>query len=202
MDNLIENIEKQNESLFTLGSILINRANINNERTKLLNVCTLIKGFEVGSQNYIENNVMTYHVPYIRVGDLLSIGKTFVEGNDNLIYCSFDDILIAFDGAPGRNAIGIEGAFSSGIYKVDCKKEDKGLIYFELNSSLNQKIIKDHSQGTTILHASKALPFLEVAEADNETKTKLNIIFSQLVANKKKLQLLKKQKNVLLAKYF
>lgn len=165
-------------------------------------LCKLIKGYEVGSQNYIESNIQPNHVPYIRVGDLLSIGKTYVEQNDNLVCCSFSDILVAFDGAPGRNAIGIEGAFSSGIYKVECSDENKGLIYFELNSELNQKIIRDQSQGTTILHASKAIPFLEVAKVDGILKEKLQALFNLLVINKKKLQILKKQKHNLLSKYF
>ena len=119
-----------------------------------------------------------------------------------MVCCSFSDILVAFDGAPGRNAIGIEGAFSSGIYKVNCDNENKGLIYFELNSELNQKIIRDYSQGTTILHASKAIPFLEVAKVDGKSKERLQALFSLLVINKKKLQLLKKQKDNLLSKYF
>ena len=78
----------------------------------------------------------------------------------------------------------------------------KGILYFELNSELNQKIIRDHSQGTTILHASKAIPFLEVAKVDEKLKETLNTLFNQLVANKKKLRLLKKQKDNLLSKYF
>ena len=136
------------------------------------------------------------------MGDLLSLGNTFVELSSDLMLCSDDDILIAFDGAPGRNAIGLEGAYSSGIYKVKCKQNYKGLIYFEINSELNQKIIKDHSQGTTILHASKAIPFLEVVKPDNHTIEKLNALFKQIVNNKKKLKLLNNEKQLLLSKYF
>jgi restriction endonuclease S subunit len=172
------------------------------EHQKLSVVCELIKGFEIGSQNYIETSIDESMIHYLRVGDLLSLGNTFVKPSSELTLCSDDDILIAFDGAPGRNTIGLEGAYSSGIYKVKCNPNRKGLVYFEINSELNQKIIKDHSQGTTILHASKSIPFLEVAKVDNHTIKKLNVLFEQIINNKKKLKLLTNEKQLLLSKYF
>lgn len=172
------------------------------EHQKLSVVCELIKGFEIGSQNYIETSIDESMIHYLRVGDLLSLGNTFVKPSGELMLCSDDDILIAFDGAPGRNTIGLEGAYSSGIYKVKCNPNYKGLVYFEINSELNQKIIKDHSQGTTILHASKAIPFLEVAKVDNHTIEKLNALFEQIIHNKKKLKFLHNEKQLLLSKYF
>ena len=113
-----------------------------------------------------------------------------------------EDILIAFDGAPGRNAFGIEGVYSSGIYKAFCESKYKGLVYFELNSDLNMKIISDHSQGTTILHASKAIQHLKYAKVNIDTLNKLNIIFNQLLSNKKKIKNLQIVKSNLLSKYF
>ena len=70
------------------------------------------------------------------------------------------------------------------------------------NSELNQKIIKDHSQGTTILHASKAIPFLETAVIGDVETERLNFFFKQIVTNKTKLGLLIKEKQLLLSKYF
>ena len=202
IDNLIENINKQNEKLLHIGLTFINGLNDSLEHQKLLSICELIKGFEIGSQNYIETSADESLIRYLRVGDLLSLGNTFVEPSNELMICATDDILVAFDGAPGRNAIGLEGAYSSGIYKVKCNPKYKGLVYFEINSELNQKIIKDHSQGTTILHASKAIPFLETAKADDKNAEKLNALFKQITNNKKKLKLLNNEKQLLLSKYF
>ena len=202
VDNLIENINKQNEKLMHIGLMLINSLNDSLEHKKLLVICELIKGFEIGSQNYIETSIDESLIHYLRVGDLLSLGGTFVEPSDELMMCTDDDILIAFDGAPGRNAVGLEGAYSSGIYKVKCNTKYKGLIYFEINSELNQKIIKDHSQGTTILHASKAIPFLETAKTDDRCVKKLNTLFERIIQNKRKLKLLVNEKRLLLSKYF
>ena len=75
-------------------------------------------------------------------------------------------------------------------------------MYFEINSELNQKIIKDHSQGTTILHASKSIPYLVSANCSSEDKEYLNSLFNELVSLKKKIICLKKNKNLLLDKYF
>jgi len=151
-----------------IGLAIVNGLNNSLDHQKLSSICELVKGFEIGSQNYKETLTDESLIHYLRVGDLLSLGNTFVEPSNELMLCSDDDILIAFDGAPGRNAIGLEGAYSSGIYKVNCNINYKGFIYFEINSELNQKIIKDHSQGTTILHASKAIPFLEIAKIDEK----------------------------------
>ena len=202
VDDLIENINKQNEKLLHIGLTLINGLNDSLQHQKLSSICELVKGFEIGSQKYIETPIDKSLIHYLRVGDLLSLGSTFVKPSDELMLCSDDDVLIAFDGAPGRNAIGLDGAYSSGIYKVRCKPKYKGLIYFEINSELNQKIIKDHSQGTTILHASKAIPFLETAKVDDKKTEKLNVLFERIINNKKKLKLLNNEKRLLLSKYF
>ena len=202
VDDLIENLNNRNEKLQSLGLSIINHLNDECSHDEMSSICKLIKGYEVGSQNYKEVNESNSLVQYLRVSDLLSLGNTYVEKTSDLMMSKVDDILIAFDGAPGRNAVGIEGAYSSGIYKVNCSQKNKGLIYFELNSNLNQKIIKDHSQGTTILHASKAIPFLETIKADDEVIEKLNTLFKQIIKNKRKLRLLNKQKQLLLLKYF
>ena len=75
-------------------------------------------------------------------------------------------------------------------------------IYKELNSDLNQNIIKDMSQGTTILHASKSIPFLKTIELDEEDNEYFNNIFNEIVILKKKVSLLKNIKDKLLIKYF
>jgi len=202
VDDLIENLIKQNEKLMSIGLSTINKINKTTECNELLSICKLIKGYEVGSQKYIDSPTNKKAIRYLRVGDLLSLGSTFIEENRELVKCRDDDILIAFDGAPGRNAIGLEGAFSSGIYKIECDPKLKGLIYFEINSSLNQKIIKDYSHGTTILHASRAMQYLKTAITSNDNIFKLNELCNQIIFNKRKINLLSKEKQLLLSKYF
>ena len=165
-------------------------------------ICKFEKGFEVGSKQYIDGDFKDGLIRYLRVGDLLSEGSTFLKPTSELITCKFDDILIAFDGAPGRNTFGLEGAYSSGINKVVCNKQDKGFVFFELNSELNKAIIKDHSQGTTILHAGKSIQFLECCKAKDEEIKILNSLFELMVLNKAKIRYLKCIKQKLLSKYF
>ena len=202
MDDLIENLNKENDKLFRIGQLQVELLNEERKHKKLLNICKLIKGYEIGSNNYIEVQINDEMIQYIRVGDLSAKGNTYTKYFNELVLCSSEDILIAFDGAPGRNAIGLKGAISSGIYKVECEPKYKGLIYFEINSKLNQGIIKDNSQGTTILHASKSIQFLEAIDIKNNECILLNYLFDQLVNNKAKIDSLLKIKQLLLAKYF
>lgn len=201
VDDLIENCEQKAQKLFNIGLIKIN---LLNEREKLVNfskIAKLEKGIEIGSANYIEKKIENT-VHYLRVADLESIQNTFINKESAKNIANEDDILIAFDGAPGRNNIGLSGSFSSGIYKVISVNDLKGLLYFEINSKLNQKIIKDHSQGTTVLHASKSIPYLVSANCNSKDKEFLNYIFNELVSLKKRIICLKKNKNLLLNKYF
>ena len=167
----------------------------------LLNIVEFEKGFEVGSSKYIEIESLDL-IHYLRVGDLQSLGNTFINPNDSDKISKFDDILVAFDGAPGRNNIGLTGAYSSGIYNLKCSKENKGLVYFEINSKINKKIIDDHSQGTTILHASKSINHLVYADINYRDKRLLNLYFNLILQNKKKINFLKHIKVNLLNKYF
>lgn len=201
VDDLIENYQSQILSLFNYGLLLINQLNESNELVNLSTIAKLEKGNEVGSSVYLDHKT-NESIKYLRVGDLLSEGSTYIPQDESKNEALEDDILIAFDGAPGRNAIGLSGSFSSGIYKIGCDNKNKGLVYFELNSKINQKIISDHSQGTTILHASKAIPHLVSVSVNNKELHKLNSIFNRLVYLKKTVRKLRSNKELLLDKYF
>lgn len=184
-----------------LGVTKVNLLNSSNELKLLSSIVEFEKGFEVGSSNYIEkkdNNL----IQYLRVGDLLSSGNTFIDKSLSNKISKNDDILVAFDGAPGRNNIGLNGAYSSGIYNLKCNNVNKGLVYFEINSDINKKIINDHSQGTTILHASKSINHLVYAGIDTCNKELINTYFNLILQNKKKINSLKHIKANLLNKYF
>lgn len=170
--------------------------------TNLLNsICKFEKGIEIGSKNYT-NQFKDGFVRYLRVGDLDNVSSTFIKEELSKNSADEYDILIAFDGAPGRNAVGLTGSFSSGIYKVICNPILKGLIYFEINSKRNQKIIADHAQGTTILHASKSINHLECCKCSSEDIEYFDSLFNRIVELKKRISLLKIDKIQLLKKYF
>ncbi|MFP4877201.1 restriction endonuclease subunit S [Metamycoplasma hominis] len=200
IDDLIENLKNQNKRLIKIGLSKIN--NLNENKTKnLLEIVNFVRGKEIGSLNY-KHSKKDNMINYLRVADLLSLGNTYVNKDKKLNIAQFNDILCAFDGTPGRNNIGLLGAYCSGIYNLKCKEIDKGLVYFEINSDLNQKIIRMFSRGTTILHASKAINFLQYVEVSLEEKQSLNILFKKIVQNKKKIECLKFAKHNLLNKFF
>ncbi|MDD1373182.1 restriction endonuclease subunit S [Metamycoplasma hyosynoviae] len=201
VDNLIENLTKQNEILMTLGISKINQFNNSYEKKSLNKIVKFEKGFEVGSSKYIEIYKKGL-INYLRVGDLLSLGNTYIDEKDSDKIAKFEDILVAFDGSPGRNSIGLVGAYSSGIYNLKSTNNDKGLVYFEMNSDINKKIIDNHSQGTTILHASKSINYLVYVDVDDNDKKVLNNYFYLILQNKKKINFLNKIKDNLLDKYF
>ena len=201
VDDLIENSNKKIKKLMSLGLIKINLLNSKKDKIDLSSITKFEKGNELGSSNYF-NYYKDNFINYIRVGDLLSLSNTYVDKSICNKFVKEEDILIAMDGAPGRNAIGLNGSYSSGLYKMICNKDKKGLVYFELNSDLNQNIIKDMSQGTTILHASKSIPFLKTIELDEKDNEYYNNIFNEIVILKKKVSLLKNIKDKLLIKYF
>ena len=201
VDDLIENYNKQVAKLQEIGCKIIDMINDNNESNLMADIVKFEKGYEIGSKKYY-SDLKEQSIHYIRVGDLLNISNTFVDKEDKLKYCNNNDILVAFDGAPGRNNIGLSGAYSSGIYKLVCDEKYKGLIYFEINSKMNQSIIKDHSQGTTILHASKSINYLEYAVFDENDLYYFNSIFNQIISLKNKIYLLNSIKENLLNKYF
>ncbi|MDC8912540.1 restriction endonuclease subunit S [Metamycoplasma hyosynoviae] len=201
VDNLIENLTKQNEILMTLGISKINQFNNSYEKKSLNKIVKFEKGFEVGSSKYIEIYKKGL-INYLRVGDLLSLSNTYIDEKDSDKIAKFEDILVAFDGSPGRNSIGLVGAYSSGIYNLKSTNNDKGLVYFEMNSDINKKIIDNHSQGTTILHASKSINYLVYVDVDDNDKKVLNNYFYLILQNKKKINFLNKIKDNLLNKYF
>ena len=201
IDDLIEKYQKIESKVISIGLTKINSLMSDLELQNLNNIVTFEKGYEVGSNNYIENPKNKNNlIKYIRVGDLDSSKDCFIQTADKIKTCNEYDILIAFDGAPGRLNVGLNGAYSSGIYKA--KGINKGLIYFSLLSELNQKIIKDNSQGTTILHASKAIPFLKYPQTSSEIKNDFDCLFNLLIELKKKKNNMQKIKQLMLNKYF
>lgn len=189
------------DKILSIGLRKINLLNSIRDNVSFSKYVTFDKGFEVGSSNYIEKpKNKDGLIPYLRVGDLDSLKDCYIEKGQSLKVCKADDTLIAFDGAPGRMNVGLIGAYSSGIYKVI--SQNKGFAFFELLSDLNQSIIKDNSQGTTILHASKAIPLLKACEITNDEVDYFERIYRLLVDIKVRKVKCRDIKSILLNKYF
>ena len=201
VDDAIEKNEGIIEKIKAYGNKLFSTTDAS-ECIDTNNIIKFEKGIEIGSTNYY-NKEIENSIPYIRVGNLLNnTYDTFCIDN-NYKKCSYDDILIAFDGAPGRNSIGLCGVYSSGIYKVKCNNQLKGFVYFYINSNLCQDTIKQNSQGTTILHASKSIKLLKIPHIDNVILTnQFNNLYNLLIGLYKKQTSLKRIKQNLLNKYF
>ena len=201
VDDLIEKYGLMEDKILSIGLRKINLLNSIRDNVSFSKYVTFDKGFEVGSSNYIEKpKNKDGLIPYLRVGDLDSLKDCYIEKGQSLKVCKADDTLIAFDGAPGRMNVGLIGAYSSGIYKVI--SQNKGFAFFELLSDLNQSIIKDNSQGTTILHASKAIPLLKACEITNDEVDYFERIYRLLVDIKVRKVKCRDIKSILLNKYF
>ena len=161
------------------------------------------RGVEPGSDKYFDKpNENT--IPFYKVGGMDGDTDVWIEKEvANGSICKEDDILLSLDGSVGRIAIGLNGAYSSGIRKV-YQKEDffpKSYIYFLLHSNEIQQTIKKNATGSNILHAAKALDYM--AAPYNESVVKnydeiCNPIFEKILLTKRENQELIKLRDFLL----
>ena len=126
----------------------------------ITNFVNFERGVEPGSNNY-EKICTKENIPFIRVGDLGNrSSEIFIKRSltkDKIL--NKGDIVISMDGTPGIVKIGLFGCYSSGIRKLVIKNElmKRSFLYFLMKSEHIQSIIKTHSKGTTILHASESI---------------------------------------------
>ena len=130
----------------------------------LLDLAILTRGTEPGSSSYIDS---TNGTRFLRVGDITGKTDNPVYTNaTKLVIVTEKDILLALDGTPGYVSTGHSGAISSGIRKVeilDKRSLIMGWVRYALNSPEVQATIKQHTRGITILHASSALPHINIS---------------------------------------
>lgn len=137
------------------------------ETKNLEKLCDLVRGTEPGSNAYF-NEQKGDCIRFIRIGDLT--GKIdnpkFVNNKlSDLTIVSPDEILISFDGTPGVVVKGWSGAISSGIRVIrNIKAEILGnFLFYYLQITNVQNVIKFYTTGVTILHASRAIPHIEIS---------------------------------------
>jgi len=131
------------------------------------------RGEEVGSKNYSDSQNPDF-IQFYRVHDISSYGnqsKTYID--KKLIKTGFfknDDILVSLDGTIGRVYFGGNGAYSSGIRKIESKYSflGKGAILSLLKSKLFQnELILYSADATTIKHASEAIKNIKIVYNKN-----------------------------------
>jgi type I restriction enzyme S subunit len=119
------------------------------------------RGFEPGSKAYAKEPG-SGRVRFLRVGDLskrdsgLYIAERLAEGR----FLQPLDIALTLDGSVGEVRLGLDGAYSSGIRRVDVKDKSRlGWVfaYQLLLSDASQATIQAHAKGTTIKHAGSAV---------------------------------------------
>jgi type I restriction enzyme S subunit len=124
-----------------------------------------VRGFEPGSGAY-QKEPREDSIKFLRVGDLskrdsdLYIAERLAEGR---VLAPFD-IAITFDGSVGQVRLGLHGAYSSGIRRVNVKDSSRlgwSFAYQLLLSDATQATIQAHAKGTTIKHAGTAVAALE-----------------------------------------
>jgi len=164
------------------------------------------KGIEPGAKEY-SNGSGHDKIPFYRVADLATgMTNVFVKESVAKKIANEEDILVSFDGTPGRVAFGIKGSFSSGIRKVYDENNlfSNSFIFFFMKSDFVQRTIEIYSKGTTILHAGDAIAHLHAAIPDNKILKKfselINHIFYSMVHNTKHLTTLSQIRDALLPK--
>lgn len=171
IDDVINNKIKMNLEIETLlqNSFIYNIVNnysVKWETIQLKDYLIFEKGIEVPSittPDKIDNYVRFY-----KVGDMdeefdNKKGEYIDLYNKENNFVTPNDIVVSFDGTPGKVSIGLEGCYSSGIRKI---KSINGqipncLIYLLFKSKPIQYTIKQYSTGSNILHAGEAINHLE-----------------------------------------
>jgi type I restriction enzyme S subunit len=168
-------------------------------------VMDFITGFEPGSKNYVEKKLSDEYVQFFRVKDLNEKQSTYIEKEiikkNNQV--SENDVLVSFDGTIGRVVCGYNGAYSSGLKKVNsnCEFIDNSFVYLYMKSDYTQNMMREHATGTTILHASKSIEYMKICLNESIYLNFLEIsnpIYQYIQNTIKENELLKEKRDLLI----
>jgi len=212
LDDKIDLLHRENKTLEAMAEALfrqwfIEEAKDEWQEVSLNDIYIFEKGFEPGSGNYLETEEEDA-IRFIRVGDMLSYTPSvYIKKSLAKSTCTADDLLMSFDGTPGRLNFGVEGAYSSGIrkiYSLNPLYDNLGLKYLVFKSKDIQDMINAHASGTVILHASSSIDDLTFSFPDERKLDEFNKlitpIFSKIQFNKKQIHTLEKLRDTLLPK--
>ncbi|MCK9438521.1 restriction endonuclease subunit S [Patescibacteria group bacterium] len=212
-DDKIELLKYQNKTLEEIGQVIFQEWFGKYELDDFIKVQEILefeKGVEIGSNNYFVNkNDLEKPEMFYRVGDIAN------NGNNSSIYCEKDllkgkifkndDVLVSFDGTVGRVFIGGNGGYSSGIRKIFDKNVNikNSFLYFWAKSEQVQETINLYSEGTTIQHAGRSIPYLEIIsnrENIDEITESLNPVFIKILENLNQIRILSSARDEILPK--
>ena len=139
--------------------------------------------------------------PYFSI-EALETGQSTQMSSDGVL-CRGGDVLMVMDGASsGKVYLSDNGFAGSTLSKLISDSLPASVLYFGL--SRFQDDIMTNTKGSAIPHADKSyisdLPFISQASADEINV--FDTIVSSLLISRKKINLLKAQKLVLLNRYF
>jgi type I restriction enzyme S subunit len=144
---------------------------------------------------------------FIRVGDVTGKRESEIYTTfPTEIYSKLGDILVSFDGTPGAVTYCCEGIYSSGLRKIEGKDKQLHPCYLWCLSKSEefQATIYQYATGTTILHASSAIPYLyrvvPSKEVTHEFNRKVDPIWSHLLKIQREESILIDMRNSLLPK--
>lgn len=165
-------------------------------------------GVEPGSKNYLEKPEDN-SIKFYRVGDMNSECNTFIKeelSNGKLI--DEKDVVVSFDATIGRIGYGLKGAYSTGMKKISINSKykniiDNSLVYAYFNNKAIQNIMMENARGTTILHASSSIDFMNFKYNESLLKkySKLiSVAFDKMKSIKNENEKLSKLRDTLLPK--
>lgn len=131
------------------------------KRIELGRECSFERGMETGADAYNSEGIGDR---FIRVVDVTESRNSpvFVDGIHTTKRVKKDDILLTLDGTVGAITKGLEGIYSTGVRKVSFRNAQNSnrLLYYLLQSADIQRTIALYASGSTIKHASSAIPHL------------------------------------------
>jgi len=172
------------------------------ERARLIDIASLRKGTEPGRASYC---APPEGIRFLRVGDIS--GKVDNPVNttaENVVLCDRLDLLMSFDGTPGIVARGFEGAISSGIRIIEPneRKVLRDYLYFYLQTDFVQQTIRQYSTGATLVHASKAIPYIEVMLPLLEVQRRIATILEKAEALRRRREQANQLTNKIIQSFF
>jgi type I restriction enzyme S subunit len=123
------------------------------------------RGVEPGSDAYV-TEIEPGFVKFLRVGDFskrsgnLFVSEQLTKGKR----LNPKDIAVTLDGSVGLVRVGLSGAYSTGIRKINVRNKARlgwSFVYNLMLSGHIQATIEAHAKGTTIKHAGTAVAALE-----------------------------------------
>lgn len=173
------------------------------EIKNITEICDLEKGYEPGSENYLEKPINN-SIKFYRVSDLDKKNPVYIIDEFGVVpHVSYDEVLISFDGSVGRVGIGYNGTFSAGIKKAISSKVEvsNGLLYFLFRSEYVKKTIEKYASGTVLKHASSAIPYINIPYNENyfaKFSSLINPLYLEIVSCIREIEKLKNYYNFLL----